>query len=322
MGKRRIRNLKTLKEREIFGFDIDERKRIEAKEKYGIKTFKYLKKAILKDSDAIIICTPPHQHLKYALESIKEKKHFFTELNLISSDVKKMIRNLEGENIIAVASSTMRYIESIKRIKKLIEEKEIGKVVSLMYHVGQYLPDWHPWEDYRQAFFTRKDTNACREILAIELNWLTWVFGEIESVSCIKGKFSSLDIEIDDVCNVIMKFKENTLANISIDAISRIPYRQLKVIGENGVITWDKTVNSVKLYTVKNKKWKEYKENKSKVNERSFVNEESYVNEMKAFIEAINNKKNYYTLNSEIKLLKVLDAIDKSNKESKHFNTR
>src|SRR5436190_1017169 len=75
----------------------------------------------------------------------------------------------------------------------------IGRPLAFTHHVGQYLPDWHPWEDYRTFYVSRRATGAAREIVLFELNWLSSLFGPVTAVTGMKAKLSSLEADIDDI---------------------------------------------------------------------------------------------------------------------------
>jgi hypothetical protein len=74
-------------------------------------------------------------------------------------------------------SCTMKYFHGPKIIKNLIRQKTIGNVLNFNYQVGQYLPDWHPWENINNFYVSKKKTGACREIVPFELNWICGIFG-------------------------------------------------------------------------------------------------------------------------------------------------
>jgi predicted dehydrogenase len=77
MGKRRIRNLQYLGEKDIIGYDIRDERREECKQKYRIKTFNDIDKAMDQNPDVLIISTPPNHHIEYEFLAAKNNKHFF-----------------------------------------------------------------------------------------------------------------------------------------------------------------------------------------------------------------------------------------------------
>ena len=50
----------------------------------------------------------------------------------------------------------LRFFPPISKIKKLIEQNKIGKIISVQIENGSYLPDWHPYEDYRKGYAAKK----------------------------------------------------------------------------------------------------------------------------------------------------------------------
>src|SRR2546422_11170364 len=94
MGKRRVRNLLHLEQKDIIGFDLSEARRKEANEKYSIKTFDDISIALKEKPDAMIISTPPDLHMPYAKIAIENKIHFFTEASVVIDEVEEVISNL------------------------------------------------------------------------------------------------------------------------------------------------------------------------------------------------------------------------------------
>ena len=54
--------------------------------------------------------------------------------------------------------------------------QEFSRPVNYIYHIGQYLPDWHPWENYKNFFVGDKRTGGVREIFGIDLPWLCLLY--------------------------------------------------------------------------------------------------------------------------------------------------
>ncbi len=324
MGNRRIRNLLALeiKRSDIIGLDKDNKKREQAEKKYKIKTFDNLDEAMKKKPDALIISTPPNTHIDFAMEAAKNNKHFFTEVNILD-DLKKLealIEEIRGKNIVASPSSTFRYNSLIKKMKKIVENEDLGRPLSFTYHVGQYLPDWHPWEDYRKFYVAKKEPSACREISIFELSWIKWLLGNIKTIACKKTKLSDLDIESEDTYNFILKFDKKILGNMQIDVISRQPVREFKLILEKGTIIWNQIKKTLKVFDAEENEWEEFRE-KNTAEKGYLAGESMYIEEMKNFIDAVNGKEKYdYTFNEELETIKTLFAAEESSDTKKSIN--
>jgi len=312
MGKRRIRNLQFLNQKEIFGFDLREDRCEEVSEKYKIKTFTDIKEALEQKPEAMVISTPPNLHMKYAKIAIENNIHFFTEASVVQDEMKEVIEMLDKTDIVGLPSCTMRYHPIIKEIKNILKKNTVGKPLSFLYHSGQYLPDWHPWEDYRKYYVSKRETGACREIVPFELVWIEDLFGKIDSVSASKAKVSSLEADIDDIYNILLEFEGGIQASMTVDVIARFPYRQLKILGENGVIFADWSERIVRYYT-KDEGWKENKIEDGQIEKNYIHGEGPYIEEMEAFLNTIKKENPVpYTFSQDLKTLKILESIEKS----------
>lgn len=321
MGKRRIRNLlfHKIHPAQIAGFDPSAERRLEVEKKIGIKSYATLNQAIhAKRPDVFIISTPPNLHHQYFLKAAKEKKHFFVEISTTDAGYNKLYPLLDG-TFVAAPSCTFRYFPAIKKIKELIQKKNIGKILTFQHYAGQYLPDWHPWEDYRKVYFAQKETGACKEIFGYELIWLTDILNSIPTqIGGFVGKISNLDMTADDLYSAILQMKNGIVGTLTIDALARAPFRTLRLIGSKGVIQWEWQNHEIKIYRANTKKWKKIPIKKGK-NEKYYVTtEEMYQEEMNYFLNAINGKTKYpYTFQKDHLILKTVQALERGSKNGK-----
>ena len=287
MGKRRIRNLLVNGENNIIGFDIRIDRRKEAEKKYNIQTIDDFKLLSPDDFDVLIISTSPEAHGDYIRFALNHKKHFFVE-HPTSDDGYVDIFKHNHLDIVKAPSCTLLFYKPLKMIKKILDGDAIGKILAFQYHMGQYLPDWHPWEDYRKVYFSKKNTSACREMVPFELIWLNWLMdSQVEDISGTITKVSNLDMEADDIALAILKYKNGIYGNIIIDVISRKPLRSLRVLGSNGVLEWERFEHTIRLYDATTETSSIFQVPKGNP-EAGYVNEEEmYNDEIKAFLDAI-----------------------------------
>jgi len=322
MGKRRIRNLTVLGYSDIIGFDPRSDRRKESEKKYGIQTFSSIVNAIKNSPDAMIISTPPDLHTKYAKIAIKNKIHFFTEVNLISKEISDILKRLSSSKIVGVPSCTMLFHPVIIKLKKLLQTQTIGKVLFIDHHFGHYLPDWHPWEDYRKFYVSKKSTGGAREIVPFELVWIKSIFPKIKSVSANVKKISNLDVKIDDIYQIMLEMQSKTLCNLTVDVITQPSIKETKIVGEKGVLICNYATGEIKIG--KNEKWAVQKMKMGKVapGYKGNTGQESlYEDEMKSFINSIKKKQKYpHSFKDELEILQILDLIEISSKKGKKLS--
>lgn len=312
MGKRRIRCLKNLGYEDILGFDLSPNRRKEAEEKYAIKTIDDIKNLNFIEINALIISTPPDKHNEYINLAIEKKKPAFVEASVILEGLEKLNTLAKKENVFIAPSCTMEFHPAIKDIKKLVKNGDYGKVTNFTYHCGQYLPDWHPWENVKDYYVSKKETGGCREIVPFELTWILDVMGFPKKVIGHHGKTMNVGADIDDTYVFSMDFG-GSYGNLTIDVVSRYATRSLILNTEDGQILWKWNENVVNLYDAINKRWiyYNYPEGQTAEGYNKNISENMYVDELKSFIDEIDGKGKFpNSLDEDIKILKILYVLD------------
>ncbi len=310
MGKRRLRLLKEMyPEIGVAGVDGREDRRMETEEQYGIETFPSVD-AVNTDIDCAFVCTSPLSHAAIIQNCLSRKWHVFTELNLVDTGYDQNIELAKKNNRVLFLSSTFFYREEIKYIKSKITS---DRKWNYIYHIGQYLPDWHPWETYKDFFIGDKRTNGCREILAIEMPWINAVFGEIKDVDVISDKITNLNICYDDNFMIQLSHGSGNKGCLIVDVVSPVAVRKLEVYAEEKYLSWngtpeslmefDRSSNTLLPVTLQEKA--EHREGY-----RSFVVENAYKNEIREFFDVVlNGKKPLYGFDQDQKILAMIDKM-------------
>jgi len=289
MGKRRVRNLQALGHTEIAGFDDRADRRLEARQKYGITVFDSFAGAVAAHSpDALIISTSPESHMTYAFAGHEAKLPCFIEASVVDGQrVLQLAEASEASGVVMAPSCTMRYFPGPKLVKQLLSEGVIGTPLNVNYQTGQYLPDWHPWEEIGDFYVSRRETGGGREIVPFELTWLDDLFGVPTPVACIKSKLTDMSADIDDLYHCLMRYPGNVLANVTVEVVSRpVATRELRILGTDGQLVMSGDENCVRYTTVKDPTWKRIDLGKGSV-ETGYINpEEPYIAELADFISA------------------------------------
>lgn len=334
MGKRRIRNLQTLKTEEIVGFDTREDRRREVVDMYGIKVADSVDVALKEDPDGMVICTPPDMHKEHALIAIKKGIPFFTEVNTMSAeDMQEIIDMCKESNVNGMPSCNLLFHPSVKRMKKVLEEGKIGRLLTFRLHVGSYLPDWHPWEKMSDYYVYRKETGGGRDGIMWELNWILSILGMPRTVFASVKKLGSYDAEIFDMYDLHLELDGGVLGNIVMDLIQRTPSRYCEMIGTNGTLRWNHDDRAVRYWNTDGEKWVtylekddcgEYPEEKvgPRLTGRDAAMVESYVKEMEVFMNMIRGSIPALTFEDEKIHLKTMFEAEASSEEGikKHIS--
>lgn len=314
MGRRRIRLLKMLKaELEIIGVDSNNERTKSAYKEYGIEIFNNLDKALEEDNvECALVCTSPLSHADIIHQCLKSGLHVFTELNLVSDMYYENICLASEKKKVLFLSSTFLYRGEIQFIIDNVSKAQ--SKLNYSYHVGQYLPDWHPWENYKDFFVGDKRTNGCREILAIEMPWLLKAFGEVESFHVLKDKSTSLNIEYIDNYLLLLKHRNGNKGMLAIDVMSRKAVRNLEIFGEELYISWNGTPEGLNKYDIENRrdiKINLYNDVDKLEGYSDFVVENAYKNELSNFLDVVAGIGSArYSFEEDLEILGLIDKIE------------
>ena len=317
MGKRRIRNLNALGYKEIAGYDPRIDRRDEASDKYNIITYDNYESALSEfKPNILIISTSPSLHMDYAIPAAEMNLHCFIEASVVEENkIEELSKKLESlKQLVISPSCTMRYHPLPVIIRELLRKEHIGKPLSFNYITGQYLPDWHPWEDINEFYVSKRETGGAREIVPFELTWLNEIFGDPIPLGCVKDKLSDMDADIDDIYLFTLRYPKNILGSISIEVLSRpTATREIYITGTHGKISYNSSDEFVKYIKVGDKKWSEVALDHGPI-EPGYVNpEEPYISEIKDFLNAVKTSDRFAfpnTLEKDVKILKLLTNLE------------
>jgi predicted dehydrogenase len=315
MGKRRVRILcNNLGIRSVAGADPNEERRNFIEKEHKIKTFSSIDDAEFAGSyDCAFVCAPPLSHSSIIERCLDKSMNVFSEINLTSDGYKSLINKAKENDCKLFLSSTPMYRKEIQYITQRV--RDYGDNLNYIYHVGQYLPDWHPWESYKDFFVGDKRTNGCRELFAIELPWIINAFGAIEGVFSAKSKNTGLDIEYPDNYIVTMTHASGHRGVLCVDVVTRKPARKLEVYGENLHISWNGTPESLINYDIENARDEEIStyESVSKNNNYSDnIIENMYIDETVNFLNYVRDEAEpLYSFEKDYQTLKIIDEIEK-----------
>jgi predicted dehydrogenase len=308
IGKRHIKNLLTISNAKIIVY---------TKQKFSspdkrIVVHNDLDMCLKMKPEIGFVTNETSYHIPIAMKLAKSGIDLFLEKPLSHSvkNIHTLENTVQKNKLITQMGCHLRFHPCLKKIKQLIDKKFLGKIISVQVENGSYLPDWHPYEDYRKGYAAKDDLGGGVTLTCIhEIDYLYWFFGELLEISSITGKFSDLELTTDDYSTSIMKFKNGVIGELHLDYFQRPEYRQCKIRGTKGILYWNSDDNEVKFFSAKQNNWKTI----LKLN--NFERNNMYVDEIKYFLKCV--KQRQITLNDVsqgIKTLEIALSIKKSSK--------
>ena len=314
MGKRRIRLIKdNFPEVNVVGVDNSEERCDEVKSLFNIPVFtdsnEFFKKNNFK---AVFISTPPLTHSKLINQALNAHLNVFAEINLVSDGYDENIKKSKENDLTLFLSSTQLYRKEINYINSKVSKSD--KITNYIYHIGNYLPDWHPWESYKNFFVGNKKTNGCREILTIELPWIVNVFGEISQIHVSKNKITDLEIDYPDSFFISLTHKNGSKGVLIVDLASRNAVRNLEIINEDLYLSWDGTPQGFGEFDFDLNEMKSldlYDEISKESNYNQTIVENAYLEEIKNFFNVLkSDEKALHSFEDDKYVLDIIDIIE------------
>ena len=236
-----------------------------------------------------IIANPSTFHIPIAHELAKVGTHLLIEkpISSTSDGVFELIETCKEQNCVLQVGYNLRFSPSLQTFREVLRTGEIGKLLSVHCEVGQYLPTWRPEKDYRKGVSANKTLGGGVLLeLSHELDYLQWIFGEVDWVRATLTRQSSLEIDVEDSAQLILGFKTNLsqhqlIATLNMDFIRHDQTRVCVAIGENGSLKWDGILGEVSVYEKGATSWK-------KLLTHTPTKDETYVVQWLEFMNCIN----------------------------------
>ena len=307
IGRRHLHNLISLGEENIILLRSNQSTLDDTEiNKYPVETD--ISAALAHQPDAVIIANPTALHLDVAIPAAKQGCHILLEKPVSNSmDRIDLLRQsaVESGSRIMVAFQ-YRYHPGLKQVKKWIQQEMIGQIYYFRAHCGEYLPDWHPWEDYRESYSARKDLGGGVLLtLSHPVDYLRWLFGDVENVSANLGQGNILGIEVEEQIDAFLRFQDGLGGGLHLDYLQRPPEHKLEIFGSEGTICW-RNDGALRIYQVKNKVWETFSV------PEGYSRNDLFLTEMKEFLQVVTGGNPSCSLNDGIEVQKIIMAIYKA----------
>jgi len=304
IGQRHVRNLRHLmgEKVEIMAYRtrkrsyvITEQSSIEQggnlEEKYDIRSYDSFDHAMDQKPDAIFICNPPDMHMPIALSAAKRGFPLFIEKPLSHKydQVNELIELVESQNLVSFVGYQMRFHPCLQKLQALIRQRKIGQIQSIRVEIGEYLPGFHAYEDYRHMHESHQERGGGVILSQIhELDYIYWLFGFPRRVFTIGGHLSRLEIDSEDTASSLMECNiegKSIPIQLHQDFIQRPPSRTCQIIGDEGKILVDLRTPTVNVF-----------DSQGCLAETSFYESfqrnQLFLDEMRHFLECLQKKQN------------------------------
>ncbi|MDO6709371.1 Gfo/Idh/MocA family oxidoreductase [Aliiglaciecola sp. 2_MG-2023] len=251
-----------------------------------IPRYNNLNQALAQNPDVCMITNPTSMHVETAIEAANKGCHLYIEKPLSHNltNLAELNKIINQKNLITFVTYQFRFHPHIQLLKDLLHnENQYGDAVWAQAEWSEYLPDWHPWEDYKQSYSAKKELGGGVLRTQIHpLNYLEYLFGDIEHLTATTQSTGILDIDVDDIADIQISFKSKINATVHVDYIQKPRVHKLKIVTNKGRFHWNCHLNSLKFINLENKITEFTNEN--------FERNDMFVKMLEEYIDCVNNK--------------------------------
>jgi predicted dehydrogenase len=250
IGRRHFRNLKALGENDIL-FLRTHRSSLPEEEIAAYPAESDLGAALDHQPDVVIVSNPTALHLDVAIPAAwrgchllleKPISHSMERVDLLQEAVAK-----KGGKVLV--GFQFRYHPQLLTLSALLQANAIGQIHSVRAQWGEYLPNWHPWEDYKKGYSAREDLGGGVVLtLSHPLDYLRWLLGEINALWAFTRQAETLEIEVDAVAVIGLRFESGVIGSLHLDYIQRPNSHHLEIVGAEGKIIWDSLEGALQVF--------------------------------------------------------------------------
>lgn len=242
----------------VTAYDVDTLRAEAAGRELGVAVAPALEPALASGVDALLVCTPTARHLQPARLAIEHGCHLFLEKPLSDSldGVDELVEAAARKNLSMMVGCNFRFHRGLMAVKRMLDVGSVGRPLFVRAQFGQYLPDWHPWEDYRRGYSARRALGGGIVLDAVhEIDYVMWLLGDPIDVTAVVSRIGRLEIDTEDFAAIVLTFAGGAVAEIHMDYLQRAYSRSCEIVGEEGTATWSYQDDVVALYTAASARW-------------------------------------------------------------------
>lgn len=218
-------------------------------DKYRPQVFYNLKAALVGKPDAVLVCNPTSLHVSTARLAISAGSHVFIEkpISHTRAGIDSLLREARKRKKIIYVGYHFRHHPLLKIAKLILDSGKLGRLHAARFATGEYLPAWHPWENYRKGYAGRSDLGGGVVLTqSHDLDLIQWFFGKPKRVGAAVRNSGALGIDTDDSAAITFAAVKCPVVMSHLDYLTRPPTKNFVISGSKGNLYWDYYKNELR----------------------------------------------------------------------------
>lgn len=193
--------------------------------------------------NTIYVCTPTGEHKELVLKAAAAGKHVFCEKPLARTlaDAREMQQAVRAAGVRHQVGLILRHAPIFTVLKELMSDPELGRPMTVLFRDDQFFPiQGHYASEWRKDFAATGGGTLIEHSIH-DLDLLTWLCGDIESLRAETRNFAGHE-GVEDLASVSLSFvggATGQLLSVWHDVLSRPSGRMLELFFERGYFAVD-----------------------------------------------------------------------------------
>ncbi len=250
IGRRHLRHLRALGVDRIDAYRTGRATLPEDGQPVPDRVWRDLDEALAQRPELVVVANPTALHLPVAAAAVRAGCHVLVE--------KPLSHTIEGCGELAEAAAAagvfvgvaynLRFHPLVARTRELIGSGDLGRPLLARAHVGGYLPDWHPWEDYRIGYAARRDLGGGAALTnSHEIDLALWLLGPVAWSAGTALVDGPLGTDVDEAAAFCMRHECGAVSAVTLSLVERPASRVLHLDLEQGRLEADLLEGSLRI---------------------------------------------------------------------------
>src|SRR5438034_538921 len=242
IGRRHLRNLRSLDVNALGIVDVDRARSIAAARGCDATVYATLEEALASAPDFALIATPTHLHLRPALACARAGVHVLIEKPLAATggEISALVGEVAARRLHAMVACNLRFDDVYMRVQRALDEVALGRVYAAQFYFGYDLSAWRPGVDYRNVYSAWRDQGGGITLDGIhELDLALYWFGQPRRILSLPRRTGMLAGDAEDVLDLIVEFRTGVVASLHLNYLDPVYRRTVSVAGDQAVVEGD-----------------------------------------------------------------------------------
>lgn len=243
IGRRHLRHFRALGVERIDAFRTGMAKLPDDGQPVPDRVFSSLSEALAEHPQMVVVANPTSLHLETALAAVRAGAHVLVEkpISHTTAGLEGLEEEVGARNLHVFVAYNLRFHPALQAVRQLVRSGErLGKPLLARIHFGTFLPDWHPWEDYRTSYAARRDLGGgVTRTSSHELDYALWILGPVDQAVGIASPLHPLGTDVDELAALLLRHTSGAVSAITLSLVQKPASRGLELEFERGTVSVD-----------------------------------------------------------------------------------